>query len=76
VRTSLEEFMIEQPCQTCGGKRLKAESLAVLVHGHGIGEVVDLPVGRAIEFFEGIPLRRDGRATGVDAEISAVGLVE
>ena len=31
VRTSLEEFMIEQPCQTCGGKRLKAESLAVLV---------------------------------------------
>ena len=33
VRVGLEEFMIEQPCQTCGGKRLKAESLAVLVHG-------------------------------------------
>ena len=33
VRGSLEEFMIEQPCQTCGGKRLKPESLAVLVHG-------------------------------------------
>ena len=32
--TELEEFMIEQPCQTCGGKRLKPESLAVLVHGH------------------------------------------
>ena len=31
VRVGLEEFMIEQPCQTCGGKRLKAESLAVLV---------------------------------------------
>ena len=64
VRTSLEEFMIEQPCQTCGGKRLRAESLAVLVHGHGIGDVVDLPVGRAIEFFEGIPLRSNGRAAG------------
>jgi len=70
VRTALEEFMIEQPCQTCGGKRLKAESLAVLVHGHGIGDVVDLPVERAIEFFEGIPLRRNGRATGVDAGVA------
>ena len=74
VRASLEEFMIEQPCQTCGGKRLKAESLAVLVHGHSIGEVVDLPVERAIEFFEGIPLRgprlAGGRSAGVDAEIA------
>ncbi len=57
VRTALEEFMIEQPCQTCGGKRLKPESLSVLVHGTSIGDVVDLPVERAIEFFEGIPLR-------------------
>jgi excinuclease ABC subunit A len=57
VRASLEEFMIEQPCQTCGGKRLKPESLAVLVNGASIGDVVDLPVERAIDFFEGIPLR-------------------
>ena len=57
VRTSLEEFMIEQACQTCGGKRLKPESLSVLVNGTSIGDVVDLPVERAIEFFEGIPLR-------------------
>ena len=28
VRVSLEEFMIEQPCHTCGGKRLKPESLS------------------------------------------------
>ncbi len=80
VRTALDEFMIEQPCQTCGGKRLKAESLAVLVHGRGIGDVVDLPVERAVEFFEGIPLRGssrvreaggdNGRPGGVDAEIA------
>jgi excinuclease UvrABC ATPase subunit len=42
VRVALEEFMTEQPCQTCGGKRLKPESLAVLVHGKSIGDVVDL----------------------------------
>ncbi len=57
VRASLEEFMIEQPCQTCGGKRLKPESLSVLVNGASIGDVVDLPVERAIEFFDRIPLR-------------------
>jgi excinuclease ABC subunit A len=75
VRAGLEEFMIEQPCQTCGGKRLKAESLSVLVHGKGIGDVVDLPVGRAMAFFESIPLRVQGdnsarRADAVDAEIA------
>jgi excinuclease ABC subunit A len=70
VRSSLEEFMIEQPCQTCGGKRLKAESLAVRVGGHGIGDVVDLPVERAMEFFDGIPIRGDGRPAGVDPDIA------
>jgi excinuclease ABC subunit A len=69
VRASLEEFMVEQPCQTCGGKRLKAESLAVLVEGRSIGDVVDLPVLRAIEFFERIPLRSIG-TRGLDADIA------
>jgi excinuclease ABC subunit A len=69
VRVSLEEFMVEQPCQTCGGKRLKAESLAVLVEGRSIGDVVDLPVLRAIEFFERIPLRTNG-TRGLDADIA------
>ena len=57
VRAALEEFMIEQPCQTCGGKRLRPESLSVLVNGVSIGDVVDLPIERAVEFFESIPLR-------------------
>src|SRR2546425_4082082 len=30
VREQLEEFMVEQPCPACGGKRLKPESLSVL----------------------------------------------
>ena len=64
VRATLEEFMTEQPCQTCKGKRLRPESLAVLVHGTSIGDVVDLPIQRAIEFFESIPLRGAGGAAG------------
>jgi excinuclease ABC subunit A len=68
VRDQLEEYMIEQPCQTCGGKRLKRESLSVLVHGRSIGDVVELPVTRAIEFFESVPLRTSA-SRGVDPDI-------
>ncbi|HEY8257147.1 MAG TPA: excinuclease ABC subunit UvrA [Gemmatimonadales bacterium] len=71
VRTSLEEFMVEQPCQSCGGKRLRPESLAVTVGGRSIGDVVDLPVERAMEFFAGIPLRgENGSASGLDPDIA------
>ena len=74
VRATLEEFMTEQPCQTCKGKRLRPESLSVLVHGTSIGDVVELPVQRAIDFFESIPLRGvnaagNGRA-GLDPDIA------
>ncbi|HXE56715.1 MAG TPA: excinuclease ABC subunit UvrA [Gemmatimonadales bacterium] len=69
VRAELEEFMTEQPCATCGGKRLKRESLAVLVAGKSIGDVVDMPVGRALGFFESLPLRGDGRP-GLDPGIA------
>ena len=75
VRATLEEFMTEQPCQTCKGKRLRPESLAVLVHGTSIGDVVELPIQRAIEFFESVPLRGAAGASsngrgGLDPEIA------
>jgi excinuclease ABC subunit A len=75
VRVTLEEFMTEQPCQTCKGKRLRPESLSVLVHGASIGDVVDLPVQRAIDFFESIPLRGSNTAGnngkgGLDPDIA------
>src|SRR6266702_1717695 len=69
VREQLEEYMIEQACPTCGGKRLRPESLSVLLHGKNIGDVVDLPVSDALAFFESIPLRRNGRP-GLAPEIA------
>ena len=69
VREQLEQYMVEQPCPTCGGRRLKPESLSVLVAGKNIGEVVALPVREALDFFSKVPLRGNGRA-GLDPEIS------
>jgi excinuclease ABC subunit A len=71
VREQLEQYMVEQPCPTCGGRRLKPESLSVLVAGKSIGEVVALPVREALDFFSNIPLRGNGRTGGgLDPEIS------
>jgi len=70
VRVSLEQFMVEEPCRACGGHRLKPESLSVRVGGKGIGEVVDLSVNRAYDFFAGLPLKGTGRLAGLDAEVA------
>jgi excinuclease ABC subunit A len=69
VRAHLEEYMVEQPCPDCGGKRLRPESLAVLVGGKSLGDVVELSVGDALQFFDGLPLRSD-RRPGLDREIA------
>jgi len=69
VRGSLEEYMVETACPACGGKRLRPESLSVLVDGRSIGEIAEDSIEQALAFFEGIPLRDEGQA-GLDPEIA------
>ena len=69
VRLELSEYMVPVPCAACGGRRLKPEALAVTVAAKGIGEVVDFSVTDALTFFEGIPVRGDGRP-GLDPGIA------
>jgi excinuclease ABC subunit A len=69
VRAQLEEFLVEMPCGLCKGRRLKAESLSVLLAGCSIGDVVEMPVDDALAFFNGVPVGR-GVAGGVDPEIA------
>jgi excinuclease ABC subunit A len=52
VRAQLDEFMMTLPCTVCDGTRLRKESLAVTVGGKSIGEIVNLSISEAIEFFE------------------------
>ena len=54
VREQLDAFMTTQPCRTCGGSRLKKESLAVTVGGRSLGAVVDLSVSESLSFFDSI----------------------
>lgn len=62
VRDQLMEFMSTLPCKACGGSRLRTESLSVTVAGRRLSEIVELPVGEALEFARSVPLEGDGRA--------------
>jgi excinuclease ABC subunit A len=70
VRLELEEFMQASACTTCGGRRLKPESLAVTLAGRNIGDVVQLSITEAQSFFENVPVRGNGKP-GLDPEIAA-----
>jgi excinuclease ABC subunit A len=69
VRQELLEYMVIKPCQACGGKRLKPESLAVTINDKNLGEVGDYSIGEAQAFVDSIPVRENGKP-GLDAEIA------
>ncbi|HEY6088748.1 MAG TPA: excinuclease ABC subunit UvrA [Gemmatimonadaceae bacterium] len=69
IRLELEEYMQARACTTCGGRRLKPESLAVTLAGRNIGDVVQLSITEAQSFFENVPVRNNGKP-GLDPEIA------
>jgi len=48
----LGEYMSEKVCDTCGGHRLRKESLAVRVAGKRISDILELPIDQCLEFFK------------------------
>jgi len=43
------------PCESCNGKRYNRETLEVRFKGKSIGDVLDMTINQAVEFFENIP---------------------
>ena len=56
VREELESCMSECPCPTCGGKRLRRESLAVTVGGLSISDYCEKSVVDALDFVDKLTL--------------------
>jgi excinuclease ABC subunit A len=48
----MDSYMTEKVCDTCGGHRLKAPSLAVQVAQSGIANILDMPIEKSHAFFQ------------------------
>ena len=54
VKYDIERYMRTMPCETCGGKRLKKEALAVTIGGKNIYELTSLSVEKLLDFLDGL----------------------
>lgn len=55
MREEIERFMSATPCPACRGYRLKPEALAVKIAGKHIGEVTELSIRKADQWFTALP---------------------
>ena len=72
MRDELSKFQTAQPCETCDGKRLKPEALAVKVGGEDISTVTRFSVAAAVGWFAGL----DERLTATQQQIARAILKE
>ena len=66
TRQRLRAYMSRQPCPSCGGARLKPESLACTVGGKSIVDVTRHSIRNAVEFFKALALTDQERAIAGD----------
>ena len=70
IRDWIEQFMMELPCKTCGGSRLKPSVLSVLVGRKNIYEVTNFSIKELKNFINNLKLSKEKK------EISAIILKE
>ena len=61
IREWLENYMVEQECDTCHGSRLDEKVLQVYVGGKNIFELCSMSIGKIKEFFENIKLNTEDK---------------
>ena len=73
MRDHYRKFFRDRPCKACGGKRLRPETLAVLVGPKNIAELTNLTVGEALHYVTHVSLTPGQKkiAEGAIIEIEA-----
>jgi excinuclease ABC subunit A len=51
IREEFAKYQNEHPCEACGGHRLKPEALCVKVAGLHIGQITELTIDQALDWF-------------------------
>lgn len=55
VREDMEKYMTELACEACHGYRLKPESLAIKIEGKHIGQLSEMSISKASDWFTALP---------------------
>ena len=58
VKQEIEKYMIEYPCDSCHGKRLKPEVLSIKINNKNIAEVCDLNIKNLLKFLDDLKLTK------------------
>src|ERR1700685_1497100 len=69
AREELAKYFSDVPCEACHGYRLKPEALCVKIGGKHIGEIAELSVRRAGEWFETVPEALNSQQNEIAARV-------
>jgi len=69
AREELGKYFSDVPCEACHGYRLKPEALCVKIAGKHVGEISNLSVRRAGEWFETVPKALNAQQNEIAARV-------
>lgn len=69
AREEIERYMSAAPCPACNGFRLKPEALAVKIHALHIGEVTQMSIRVARDWFEALPEHMNAKQNEIAVRI-------
>ena len=69
MREEIERYMSAKPCPDCGGYRLKPTSLSVKIADMHVGEVCDMSIRAANDWFETLPARLSEKQNNIAVRI-------
>ena len=69
VREELDKFRANHPCDTCHGKRLKPESLAVKIDAKDISDISSLSIADALAWFSALEASLDSQRAEIATRI-------
>ncbi|MEO5337617.1 MAG: excinuclease ABC subunit UvrA [Magnetospirillum sp. WYHS-4] len=69
IRDEMSRYQTVTPCETCGGRRLKPEALAVKVAGLDIAQVSEMSIAKAGDWFAALPDRLNDKGREIARRI-------
>ncbi len=69
IREELTRFQGSQPCDACGGFRLKPQSLAIKIDGLHIGHATQMSIRKANDWFSQLPDKLTGKQNEIAVRV-------